>query len=365
MRPSPPRRAIKGLAVLGVGLSAVLGHMSWPAAAEAGTPKILAHRGIHQTYDREGLTRDACTATRIHAPTHPFLENTLPSMAAAFAAGADVLELDVHPTTDGEFAVFHDWTLECRTEGTGVTRHHTMAHLKTLDVGWGYTADGGATFPFRGKGVGLMPTLAEVLRAFPDRRFLVNIKSRDPTEGERLVRYLRDRDLPTDERLWVFGHDAPAEGVLRLAPGARVMTRARGKECAWRYLVLGWSGAVPEACRGAMIGVPLNLRHLYWGWPDRFLSRMREADVEVMILGPVRLIGETGAPGFVHVEQLDAVPDAFAGYVLTDNIEVIGPEALRRWPGKRASSQPAASSGPAAVLAPASGVGSGTRAAGP
>ena len=37
-------------------------------------------------------------------------------MRAAFAAGADIVELDIHPTTDGQFAVFHDWTLDCRTE---------------------------------------------------------------------------------------------------------------------------------------------------------------------------------------------------------------------------------------------------------
>ena len=48
-------------------------------------------------------------------------------MQAGFAAGADVVELDVHPTTDGEFAVFHDWTLDCRTDGHGVTREHSMA----------------------------------------------------------------------------------------------------------------------------------------------------------------------------------------------------------------------------------------------
>ena len=90
-------------------------------------------------------------------------------MRAGFAAGADIVELDVHPTTDGEFAVFHDWTLDCRTDGQGVTREHSMAYLKKLDIGHGYTADGGKTFPFRGKGIGLMPTLAEVLEAFPQR----------------------------------------------------------------------------------------------------------------------------------------------------------------------------------------------------
>src|SRR6478735_11280754 len=103
-------------------------------------------------------------------------------MHAAFAAGADIVELDVHPTTDGQFAVLHDWTVDCRTEGTGETRSHDMASLKLLDIGYGYTADNGATYPFRGKGVGMMPEFKEVLAAFPDHQFLVNYKSNEARE---------------------------------------------------------------------------------------------------------------------------------------------------------------------------------------
>jgi hypothetical protein len=79
-------------------------------------------------------------------------------------------EIAVHPTADGHFVVFHDWTLECRTDGYGVTRQHTLTELKALDAGYGYTADGGKTFPIRGKGVGLIPSLDEVFAAFRGRR---------------------------------------------------------------------------------------------------------------------------------------------------------------------------------------------------
>lgn len=79
---------------------------SWLASVPA-TPhlRFIAHRGVHQNYDRTGLTNETCTATRIEPPTHSYLENTISSMRAAFDAGADVVELDVHPTTDGHFAV--------------------------------------------------------------------------------------------------------------------------------------------------------------------------------------------------------------------------------------------------------------------
>jgi len=154
-----------------------------------GTPLLLAHRGLAQTFTMEGIENDTCTAERIYEPEHPYLENTIASMEAAFEAGADIVEFDVHPTKDGQFAVFHDWTLDCRTNGTGVTRDYTMDKLKLLDIGYGYTAVHGETYPFRGKGIGLMPSLEEVLSHFPDRSFLIHIKSNDSTEGTQLARY--------------------------------------------------------------------------------------------------------------------------------------------------------------------------------
>ena len=51
--------------------------------------------------------------------------------------------------------------------------------------------DGGKTYPFRGKGVGLLPSLDEVLAAFPGKRLLINIKSYDPTEGAKLAERLQ------------------------------------------------------------------------------------------------------------------------------------------------------------------------------
>ena len=66
-------------------------------------------------------------------PDHSYLENTIPSMEAAFEAGADSVEFDVQLTKDGEFAVFHDWTLECRTGAEGrQIKDHTMTRTETI-----------------------------------------------------------------------------------------------------------------------------------------------------------------------------------------------------------------------------------------
>lgn len=63
-------------------------------------------------------------------------------------------------------------------------RHALVSYLplQALDIGHGYTAERGKTFPFRGKGINLMPTLDEVLNHFPDRSVLIHIKSADENE---------------------------------------------------------------------------------------------------------------------------------------------------------------------------------------
>lgn len=328
--------AIAGALVVG---TVYLANASWLAPKTKGVPILLAHRGVHQTFRHEGIDwYRTCTATRIDPPTNPYLENTIPSMRASFAAGASAIEIDVHPTTDGEFAVFHDWTLECRTNGRGVTREQPMSYLRTLDVGYGYTADGGKTFPFRGKGIGMIKTLDEALKTFPGRQILINVKSGDPNESELLVAYLKAHDHPIDKRLWVWAEGAAGERLRELTPDAVVMNRSQVKSCSYRYLALGWSGHVPEACRGGAIGVPVNLRWAFWGWPNRFLQRMRDAGVLVIFAGPVG--GDE--PTISWAQQLDAVPDGFDGVIVTDFIESIGPEAKRRWPGSSGGRQPPA-----------------------
>ncbi|MEO5773106.1 MAG: glycerophosphodiester phosphodiesterase family protein [Sphingomicrobium sp.] len=322
------KRRIAGLVAVGVVGTVYVANASWLAPEPKGVPLVLAHRGVHQNYRREGFTdKNACTADRIYPPTNPYIENTIPSMEASFAAGASQIELDVHPTTDGEFAVFHDWTLECKTNGKGVTREQPMSYLRTLDLGYRYTADGGKTFPFRGKGVGMMKTLDEVLRHFPGKPVLINIKSADPWESEQLVAYLKRHGQPIDGRLRVWAAGKGYDRLRELAPQARVISRASAKSCAARYLLLGWMGYVPAACRGATLGVPANLRWLYWGWPNRLLDRMGKANVEVMLVGPLN----GREPAINSPAQLAAIPDQFNGWIMTDHIETIGPAVRKRW----------------------------------
>lgn len=285
--------------------------------------RIMAHRGVHQTYPAEGLQNDTCTASRIHPPTHAFLENTLASTREAIRLGADTIEIDVHPTTDGEFAVFHDWTLECRTEASGPVRDQPMSRLRTLDVGYGYTADGGRTFPLRGQGVGLMPTLNEMLDAFPQARFQINIKSNDPREADLLHAYLAPRP-GVDARLSYFAGDRPAARLRELRPEARIATKAGLKACLKGWLLSGWRGRTPETCRNTMVTVPYNMGWMLWGWPNGFVDRMEAVNTEVWLAGRADL--KAG-----RIERLDTaealtvIPRGWRGGVDTDRIEVVGP----------------------------------------
>ncbi|SEM21010.1 glycerophosphoryl diester phosphodiesterase [Mesobacillus persicus] len=285
------------------------------------SPVLLAHRGMAQTFSMEEIENDTCTAERIFEPEHPYIENTIPSMEAAFKAGADIVEFDIQPTVDGHFAVFHDWTLECRTDGEGVTREQTMAELKTLDVGYGYTADNGRTFPFRGQGVGLMPTLDEVLNYFPEESFLIHIKSNHPAEGAQLADHLSQLPEERLKKLTVYGGDEPIRTLKEQLPEIRVMSKATLKSCLLPYLAIGWSGYVPASCQNTQIHLPENYAPFMWGWSNKFLNRMDAVDTRVIIVA-----GDGGwSEGFDTEQDLERLPDDFSGGIWTNRIDTIAP----------------------------------------
>ena len=121
----------------------------------AGRPLLIAHRG------GAGL-----------AP-----ENTLAAFeAAAHRWQADMIELDVRATADGECVVIHDGTVDRTTNGSGPVAGMSLARLRQLDAGYRFSPDNGASHPFRGRGVRI-PTFDEVLAALPRMRFTVEVKT--------------------------------------------------------------------------------------------------------------------------------------------------------------------------------------------
>lgn len=106
-------------------------------------------------------------------------ENTLPSFERALAAGAAILETDLHLSRDGVPVLIHDPVVDRVCESSGGVGERTLAELQQLDAGHHFTLDGGRSHPFRGQGIRI-PTFEEALKAFPGARFNVEIKADEP-----------------------------------------------------------------------------------------------------------------------------------------------------------------------------------------
>jgi glycerophosphoryl diester phosphodiesterase len=105
-----------------------------------------------------------------HAP-----ENTIPSFEQALALGADALEFDVRVSRDDVPVVIHDASL-ARTTGTpALVGELPLTEIARADAGALFTSDGGLSFPFRDRGVGI-PTLELVLERFRGVPKIIEVK---------------------------------------------------------------------------------------------------------------------------------------------------------------------------------------------
>jgi len=292
-------------------------------------PKLVAHRGVHQVYAGTNLTGDTCRASHVAQPSHPFIENTLPSILAAFDYGADVVEVDVHLTTDDVFAVFHDWNLECQTDGEGTVREKSFSYLKSLDLGFGFTTDG-KQFPFRETARGMMPSLADVLANAGDEQILVNFKSNVATDGTKFSKFLQNQG-GVEKIFGVYGGKRPTTSAMKAIPGLYGFARQGVVDCLKSYAAWGWSGYVPNTCRNTVVAVPINYAGYLWGWPRKFTKRMNDAGSRVILFGPYN--GSGFSSGIDTIELLDSVPQEFDGWIWTNRIELIGPalKLKKKW----------------------------------
>jgi glycerophosphoryl diester phosphodiesterase len=159
----------------------------------AGAPLLIAHRG------GSGL-----------AP-----ENTLVAFRQALEWWrADVLEIDVQPTRDGDAVVIHDPNVDRTTDGGGPVCALTVGELAGLDAGYRFTPDGGATFPFRGAGVRIS-TLREVLEALPHAR--VNVEIKDARAQEPVWETVRS--LGAEQRVLIAAGDRKNRARFAAYPG--------------------------------------------------------------------------------------------------------------------------------------------------
>lgn len=157
-------------------------------------------------------------------------ENTLGAFAAAVALGYRYLETDAHTSRDGAVFAFHDDVLDRVCDRAGRISDLTAAEVDAADAGYGFSPDGGRTFPHRGRGV-RVPRLAELLEAWPDVR--VNIDAKSDAVVEPLAGLLQRMGVLDRVCVGSFSDDRLARlrriagGALCTSMGPRAITVAR------------------------------------------------------------------------------------------------------------------------------------------
>jgi len=217
--------------------------MSWFTRTGASSSKPAARRG-------EGL----------------WPSNTLYAFEQALALGVDLLEIDIQTTADGVLVVRHDPTVDSTTDGTSLIRDYSLNELKKLDAGHTWTADGGTTFPYRGRGI-TIPTLEEVFAAFPNARLNIDVKPKEPQVVRRFCELLNDLHK-LDQVIVGSFHDNQIALFRRLCP--QVLTAAGVAETR-RFLLLNnlnlarlyrppaFAFQVPETVAGGFIPRSLHV----------------------------------------------------------------------------------------------------------
>jgi glycerophosphoryl diester phosphodiesterase/membrane-associated phospholipid phosphatase len=146
------RRLVVALALLVLLIAAAWSQVSPPEQVLGGEVLVIAHAGA-----------------QAYAPS-----NTIEAFDLALEQGADVLEMDLQITADGEIVVIHDGTVDRTTDGTGAVADLTLDELQRLDAGVDVEDEAGER-AWADQGV-TIPTFGEVLERYPDVPLNVELK---------------------------------------------------------------------------------------------------------------------------------------------------------------------------------------------
>ncbi len=148
-----------------------------------------------ETWQERRVLNFAHQGGEIEAPS-----DTLYALKTAKKKGADVVEIDIHATADGEIVALHDTTVDRTTNGTGRVDAMTLAEIQQLDAAHWFIEGCGTClgkpakdYTWRGVALGTrkpprgyaasdfrIPTLREVLAAFPHDLVNIEIKRTAP-----------------------------------------------------------------------------------------------------------------------------------------------------------------------------------------
>jgi glycerophosphoryl diester phosphodiesterase len=134
--------------------------------------------------------------------------NTMYAYERAVGIGSDMLEVDIHSTADGHVVVMHDGRVDRTTQGTGSVYDMTLAEVQALDAAHDFVPGEGtktgapeSAYVFRGVRTGAkpppagfgpddfrIPTLAEVLLAYPNIPVNIEIKGAADSDVDSFLR---------------------------------------------------------------------------------------------------------------------------------------------------------------------------------
>ena len=180
-------------------------------------------------------------------------QNTLEAAVLSAAAGADVIELDVHQSADGHLVVIHDPTIEATTDGSGAVGDMTLAEIQAFDAGAAFRDASGAA-SFAGKGV-VVPTLRAAFEALPEAHYLIEIKPDKPSIERRLCDLLREYGLEARTMVGSF-HATALERFRAVCPGVATSMAESEIETFVYLQKIGLANLAP--LKGSALQVPLE-----------------------------------------------------------------------------------------------------------
>lgn len=111
-------------------------------------------------------------------------ENTLESIQKALDFGVNGIEIDVHNCASGELVVFHDFTIDRMSNGTGEIGKYSLLELKQLQVKNHYK----------------IPTLEEVLDVI-DKKCFLNIELKGKNTATKTCEVI---ETYIKEKIWSY-----------------------------------------------------------------------------------------------------------------------------------------------------------------
>ncbi len=221
------------------------------------------------------------------------LENTLAAFQHAVGLGYTYLETDVHVTRDGALLAFHDDVLDRVTDRMGAIADLTLAEIRAARIA----------------GREQIPTFEQLLAAFPDARFNIDIK------GAGAVAVLAA--LVREHQLWdrvLVGSFSPARiREFRRLTEDRVPTAAHVWEIlAFRFLPSAWLADRIAGRRFAALQVPHRRVRLRVVTPG-FVRRAHAAGKQVHVWtvdepDEMRLLLDRGVDG-LFTDRTDLLKD--------------------------------------------------------